>query len=200
MRKQSNAKYATFCGLAMLVTLGFTTLQRGFAQDSNACNNRLIEGTYGFTIEGQKLVGAGPVGLQVGVAMATYDGVGGFTQIDTVTIDGTVVADFTHTRATGTYTVNPDCTGTFTIDFTERPPARSREFRGLHGWLGDRYRGDQRWRTTGYSCNPQHRETTIPCFPRATRPSAKDTISQRVANKSSRRLYGKVTSCPNSCC
>lgn len=55
--------------------------------------------------------------------MATYDGVGGFTQIDTVTIDGTVVADFTHTRATGTYTVNPDCTGTFTIDFTDgRPP------------------------------------------------------------------------------
>ena len=123
MRKQSNAKYATFCGLAMLVTLGFTTLQRGFAQDSNACNNRLIEGTYGFTIEGQKLGGAGPVGLQVGVAMATYDGVGGFTQIDTVTVDGTVVADFTHTRATGTYTVNPDCTGTFTIDFTDgRPP------------------------------------------------------------------------------
>lgn len=60
MRKQSNAKYATFCGLAMLVTLGFITLQRGFAQDSNACNNRLIKGTYGFTIEGQKLVGAGP--------------------------------------------------------------------------------------------------------------------------------------------
>jgi hypothetical protein len=123
MRKQSNAKYATFCGLAMLVTLGFITLQRGFAQDSNACNNRLIKGTYGFTIEGQKLGGAGPVGLQVGVAMATYDGVGGFTQIDTVTVDGTVVADFTHTRATGTYTVNPDCTGTFTIDFTDgRPP------------------------------------------------------------------------------
>jgi hypothetical protein len=55
--------------------------------------------------------------------MAQFDGNGSFSQIDTVTIDGTVVADFTHTPATGTYTVNSDCTGTFTINFTDgRPP------------------------------------------------------------------------------
>jgi hypothetical protein len=55
--------------------------------------------------------------------MAQFDGNGNFSQIDTVTIDGTVVADFTHTPATGTYTVNSDCTGTFTINFTDgRPP------------------------------------------------------------------------------
>ncbi len=48
---------------------------------------------------------------------------GKFTQIDTVTINGEVVADFTHTPANRTYSVNPDCTGTFTIDFTDgRPP------------------------------------------------------------------------------
>jgi len=46
---------------------------------------------------------------------------GTFEQIDTVTINGEVVADFT--QANGTYSVNPDCTGTFTIDFTDmRPP------------------------------------------------------------------------------
>ena len=45
------------------------------------------------------------------------------TQIDTVTINGEVAADFTHPRATGTYTVDSDCTGTFTINFTDgRPP------------------------------------------------------------------------------
>jgi hypothetical protein len=55
--------------------------------------------------------------------MAQFDGNGNFSQIDTVTIDGTVVADFTHTPATGTYTVNSDCTGAFTINFTDgRPP------------------------------------------------------------------------------
>ena len=55
--------------------------------------------------------------------MANFNGNGTFEQIDTVTINGEVVADFTHTPATGKYTVNPDCTGTFTIDFTDgRPP------------------------------------------------------------------------------
>ena len=40
-----------------------------------------------------------------------------------MTVGGEVVADFTHTPATGTYTVNPDCTGTFTLNFTDgRPP------------------------------------------------------------------------------
>jgi hypothetical protein len=59
----------------------------------------------------------------VGVAMTEFDGNGGLSQIDTVTINGVVVADFTHTPATGNYTVNSDCTGTFTINFTDgRPP------------------------------------------------------------------------------
>lgn len=93
------------------------------AQDDRRCNNQLIEGGYGFTVQGTKLAGPGPVGSQVGVALTHFDGKGGMSQIDTVTINGTVVADFTHTPANGTYTVNPDCTGTFTIIFTDgRPP------------------------------------------------------------------------------
>ncbi|MFZ0955398.1 MAG: hypothetical protein WAN60_03585 [Candidatus Sulfotelmatobacter sp.] len=69
------------------------------------------------------MAGTGPTGVQVGVAMTEFDGKGGLTQIDTVTIGGELVADFTHTPATGSYTVNSDCTGTFTIDFTDgRPP------------------------------------------------------------------------------
>ena len=105
--------------LLMLVALG-----SGYAQsESHACNNRLIAGDYGFTIQGNKLGGQGPTGLQVGVAMTQFDGKGGLTQIDTVTVSGEVVADFTHAPATGTYTVNSDCTGTFTINFTDgRPP------------------------------------------------------------------------------
>lgn len=95
----------------------------GFAQSTSpACNNSLIAGSYGFTIQGTKLAGLGPTGPQVGVAMAQFDGKGGFTQIDTVTINGEVVADFTHTPATGTYTVNSDCTGNFTITFTDGRP------------------------------------------------------------------------------
>lgn len=87
------------------------------------CNNKMLAGNYGFTIQGTKLGGLGFVGQQVGVAMATFDGTGNFTQIDSVTIAGNAVSDFTHTPATGTYTVNSDCTGSFTINFTDgRPP------------------------------------------------------------------------------
>jgi len=86
------------------------------------CNNALVAGNYGFTVRGDKLAGLGPTGPQVGVAMAHFDGDGSFTQTDTITINGIVVADFTHPPANGTYSVNPDCTGTFTINFTDGRP------------------------------------------------------------------------------
>jgi hypothetical protein len=112
-----------FVSAAALVLLTLWTSASGYAQsDSPACNNRLIAGNYGFTIEGNKLGGLGPVGPMVGVAMTEFDGEGKLTQIDTVVINGVVSADFTHTPATGTYTVNSDCTGTFTINFTDGRP------------------------------------------------------------------------------
>jgi hypothetical protein len=117
-------KKKLFANAAALVVLTLGVPGSGFAQSRPAaCNNKLIAGTYGFTIQGTKLAGQGAVGPQVGVAMASFDGNGNFTQIDTVTIAGNVVADFTHAPATGTYTVNSDCTGTFTITFADgRPP------------------------------------------------------------------------------
>jgi hypothetical protein len=114
----------TFASAAALVLLALCTSGPAYAENhSPVCSNRLIAGTYGFILEGAKLGGPGPVGPQVGVAMTNFDGDGGLTQVDTVTISGIVVADFTHTPADGTYTVNSDCTGTFTINFTDgRPP------------------------------------------------------------------------------
>jgi len=113
--------FTTAAGLALLMLVA---LGSGNAQSNvPACNNKLIAGNYGFTIQGTKLGGLGFLGQMVGVAMTEFDGKGGFTQIDTVTVAGEVVSDFTHTPATGTYTVNSDCTGTFTINFTDgRPP------------------------------------------------------------------------------
>jgi hypothetical protein len=110
-----------FTNAAALILLALGAVSSGHALD--ACNNKLLDGHYGFTLQGTKLVGPGPTGPQIGVAMANFDGEGTFEQIDTVTINGEVVSDFTHTPAKGTYTVNADCTGTFTIDFTDgRPP------------------------------------------------------------------------------
>ena len=117
-----DCKFAARFVACAAVILGASVF--GFAQNNSpACNNKLIAGNYGFNIQGTKLGGAGYTGQQVGVAMTQFDGVSALTQIDTVTMAGKVVADFTHTPATGTYTVNSDCTGTFTINFTDgRPP------------------------------------------------------------------------------
>jgi hypothetical protein len=108
---------------AALILLALATLDSGYAQsNSPACNNKLIAGNYAFTVQGTKLAGAGPIGPMVGVAMTRFDGKGGLSQIDTVTIDGEVIADWTHPRATGTYSVSADCTGTFTINFKDNRP------------------------------------------------------------------------------
>lgn len=107
--------------IALALTV-FGVLGSAFADDT-PCNNHILYGSYGFTIEGTKLAGPGPIGPQKGVAMAEFDGNGTFTQTDTVVIDGIVVADFTHTPANGTYAVNSNCTGDFTLIFTDgRPP------------------------------------------------------------------------------
>jgi len=111
-------------GLALTI---FGVLGSAFAED-NTCNNLLLSGRYGFTVEGTKLAGHGPVGPQKGVAMAEFDGSGNFSQVDTIVINGIVVSDFTHTPASGTYIVNSDCTGTFTINFTDGRPSVTTNF------------------------------------------------------------------------
>ena len=120
-------------GVVVLATLLVSMLVAGPAWGqslpaSRFCNDQLVRGTYGFTIEGTKLAGppGTPVGAQEGVAMSQFDGRGGLSQIDAVTINGILVSDFTHPVATGSYHVNSDCTGTFTINFTDgRPPVNT---------------------------------------------------------------------------
>lgn len=85
------------------------------------CSLHTLNGCYGSTITGTLLPNPGPfAGPVAGVVLQNYDGRGGFTQIDTVTIGGVLVAS--GRSSSGTYTVNPDCTGTATINFPGEPP------------------------------------------------------------------------------
>ena len=86
------------------------------------CSNRTLQGDYGFAIEGQFL--AGPrAGQQLrGVAMTHFDGEGNLRQVDHVVVNG-VPPTIEWSPGSGPYTVNPDCTGTAQINFTDgRPP------------------------------------------------------------------------------
>jgi hypothetical protein len=82
------------------------------------CSNATLIGNYAFQITGQILAPAPAAGPVAGVALTLFDGNGNLTQVDNVVHNG--VAPIEDWRpATGTYTVNPNCTGTFT--FTPQP-------------------------------------------------------------------------------
>ncbi len=80
-------------------------------EDTKVCTNHTLHGDYGFALEGEIL---GP-GLQFrGVVMQHYDGKGSFTQVDHIVFNGVPPAE-EWTPGSGTYTVNPDCTGSAVI-------------------------------------------------------------------------------------
>jgi hypothetical protein len=85
------------------------------------CTLSSLKGCYGSTISGT-IVGGPLAGPVAGVVLQNFDGAGGLTQVDVVSINGTLITPPTGRTASGTYTVNPDCTGTATIDFPGQPP------------------------------------------------------------------------------
>jgi hypothetical protein len=90
------------------------------------CSNRTLRGDYGFEIGGTILAGpkAGPLR---GVAITSFDGEGNLTQLDFVTNNG-VPGGPDWRPATGSYDINPNCTGTAELVFSDGSPT-------LHLWL-----------------------------------------------------------------
>jgi hypothetical protein len=115
-------------GVAVAATV-LSANDSAHAQPSTSprCNDQLIRGTYGFVVEGERLTGPPPLGPLKGVAMTTFDGKGGLTQIDSISLNGMAAADFSP-PATGSYSVNQDCTGSFSLVFTDGRPAATVNF------------------------------------------------------------------------
>jgi hypothetical protein len=84
------------------------------------CSNATIQGTYAFTIHGTILNPDGSTLLVDGLAKTTFDGKGNLTQLDAVAINGNVAPGWSSN--TGTYVVNPDCTGSFTVTNGNQSP------------------------------------------------------------------------------
>jgi hypothetical protein len=111
-----------FAGLVMAQSAGTESL---------GCSNATLIGSYAFQITGQILAPAPAAGAVTGVALTVFDGFGNLTQVDNVVHNGVVPAEDWR-PAVGTYTVNPNCTGTFT--FTPQPtnPADAGPALALH--------------------------------------------------------------------
>jgi hypothetical protein len=106
--------------VAMVLLTSHATLAQ--PTTSHRCNDQLIKGTYGFVVEGERLMGPPPLGPLKGVALTTFDGKGGLTQVDSISTNGFAAADFSP-PANGSYSVNSDCTGTFSLVFQDGRPA-----------------------------------------------------------------------------
>ena len=85
-----------------------------------ACSNRTIRGDYGFAIEGDILAGPNRIPLR-SVAMTHFDGEGNLSQVEHFVFNGVPPA-IEWSPSSGTYKVNPDCTGTAQILLTGFPP------------------------------------------------------------------------------
>jgi hypothetical protein len=72
-----------------------------------ACSNATLKGTYADKDTGF----ISGVGAFAGVSLETFDGNGAMTATGTVSLNSTIVPGSGY----GTYTVNPDCTGTYTV-------------------------------------------------------------------------------------
>lgn len=97
-----------------------------WAEENRGCSDATLYGEYAFTVSGQIFLPSGATVLRQGVALTRFDGAGHLTQVDqllsspnAIVVPGAPVDPATgfHDQETGTYTVNADCTGTFSIQF-----------------------------------------------------------------------------------
>jgi len=110
MTKRSLKVLTIVCGVLSAGSIA------GAQTPGGACTDRILRGDYGFSIEGV-LNPAPGVTLQLrGVAMTTFNGDGTLTQVDHVVVAGVPPPALEWTPGTGTYHVNPDCTGTAHIN------------------------------------------------------------------------------------
>jgi len=94
-------KLATFASLLFLSVITSQLNAQG------QCTNATMHGVYAMSASGS--LGGIPVAV---IARVVYDGRGQATAIETVSVGGAI---YTDVSATGTFTVNSDCTGSKTF-------------------------------------------------------------------------------------
>jgi len=107
----------TAAALIMFVCFAFANIHAAAETPGFSCSNRTLFGSYGFTIEGTIL---GPNFQVRGLALQRYDGRGNILQVDHL-VDNGMPPSQEWTPGTGTYSVNPDCTGSAIINSPSNP-------------------------------------------------------------------------------
>jgi len=92
------------------------------ANDDGACSNTTLRGDYGFAAEGVLIgtPGLPPLAPFRSVGLAHFDGKGNLTWLEHTIING-VPLEADWTAASGSYTVNSNCTGTAVVTTPNSP-------------------------------------------------------------------------------
>ena len=101
---------AVALSITLLVSIGSL---KASAEDDQSCSKASLKGSYGFQISGSI-----PNVLAIGgIARVVFDGQGNFTQTDDeqIIVSGQAPLLILDRPGAGTYTINPDCTGTETL-------------------------------------------------------------------------------------
>jgi hypothetical protein len=145
MQIKTTRNFAVAVGFALTLALGVAprvsagepggeaevTDADSFSRSHAECSDRTLRGDYAFAIDGTIVTPSAPL-LVRGVAMTRFDGHGNLSQIDFVTING-VAGGPDWRPATGTYEINPDCTGKAQILPAGAPPLNLRLVVGDRG-------------------------------------------------------------------
>jgi hypothetical protein len=108
----------TVIGLSMITSVVLSS--GALADDERGCSNRTLRGDYGYAAEGVLLPAPG-ISIQFrGLGMTHFDGRGTLTWVEHTVVDGTPL-EAGWTPASGTYTVNADCTGAAVVTTPNSP-------------------------------------------------------------------------------
>jgi hypothetical protein len=99
-----------------LLALSAAALHAQPAGSGNACGSGTLTGAYAVSLSGTRPNPQNPYVTEqmIGVAIQTFDGAGNFNQTDNV--KGSQSGIIPNRPGFGTYVVNADCTGTFTLN------------------------------------------------------------------------------------
>src|SRR5712675_2112042 len=108
MKRSTIAKTFTIAAVTALA-LGMAPTAKA---DNKACSNETLKGTFAYTSTGSFTAPPALAGPFAEVGTQTFDGKGATTATATLSQNGNIF----QVTIKGTYTVNPDCTGTLTLD------------------------------------------------------------------------------------
>jgi hypothetical protein len=102
-----------FCSLNAIFG-AMAALTVASSANAQVCSNQSLKGSFGYTVTGTITKTTGPLiaGPFAAVGKLTFDGVGGVKTVRSFNDNGFALRG---DPGTGTYTMNKDCTGSFTI-------------------------------------------------------------------------------------